>query len=90
MRIKKFKDPSDDEFDQSKEDFVISQKSTLRALDNLVNEYNDFLEDVSPKHWRLTGHHFSELRKMIEEIKELTPITKAEKEIDWVKKERKQ
>jgi hypothetical protein len=94
MKIKKFnegaiKKPSlDEDFDQSKEDFEISKKSTLQLIDSLMSEYEDFLNDVSPKHWRRTGHHFSELRKMKEEINDMTPITKSEKEIDWVKKQR--
>lgn len=85
-RIKKFNDKEN--FDTSKEDFEIGKKEVLMTIERLIEEYGDFVNDVSPKHWRTTGHHFTELRKMIEEINSFTPITITEKEIDWVREER--
>jgi uncharacterized protein with PIN domain len=77
-------------FDISEDDFLISKKSVLILIDQLIEEYSDFTNDVSPKHWRTTGHHITELKKMRDEIKDrLTPITIEEKEIDWVKDARK-
>lgn len=78
-------------FDISEEDFAISKRSVLMLLDELIEEYSDFTNDVSPKNWRTTGHHITELKKMKDDIENrLTPITVEEKEIDWVKDARKE
>jgi len=77
-------------FDISEDDFLISKKSVLILLDQLIEEYSDFTNDVSPKHWRTTGHHITVLKTMSDEIKgRLTPITIEEKEMGWVKDARK-
>lgn len=77
-------------FDISEDDFLISKKSVLILLDQLIEEYSDFTNDVSPKHWRTTGHHITVLKTMRDEIKgRLTPITIEEKEMGWVKDARK-
>jgi len=50
----------------------------LKMVDELINEYDEFTQSVSPKHWRTTGHHFAELRKMKEDIPTFTEITAKE------------
>ena len=70
------------------DDFEIGKKEVSLKLQELIDIYEDFSNDISPKHWRLTGHHITELRKMLDELKGVTEITPEEKEIDWVKKER--
>lgn len=78
-------------FDVSEDDFSISKRSVLMLLDQLIEEYSDFTNDVSPKNWRTTGHHITELKNMKSEIEEkLSPITVEEKEIEWVKDARKE
>lgn len=47
--------------------------------------YEDFSKTVAPKYWRLTGHHFTELKKMKEDIDKFQEITKEDKENDWVR-----
>ena len=64
-------------FDISEDDFLISKNSVLILLDQLIEEYSDFTNDVSPKHWRTTGHHITELKKMRDEIrKRIEPLRK--------------
>ncbi|HLO91534.1 MAG TPA: hypothetical protein VK172_10260 [Lentimicrobium sp.] len=50
----------------------------LKDVENLLDDYDAFTKSVSPKHWRTTGHHCAELRKIKDEIPELTQITEAE------------
>jgi len=80
--IRKFNEHSE------QSDFETLRKGVLFKLDRLVQEYEDFINDVSPKHWRTTGHHLTELRKMREDILRMSEITSDEKEVDWVKKSR--
>ena len=73
--IKKF-----ETFDVSKDDFEISKRSVLMLIDQLIEEYSDFTNDVSPRNWRLTGNHIADLKDMKRQIEShLTPITVEEK-----------
>ena len=72
----------------STDDFEIGKREIKDLIRNLIEIYEDFTNDISPKHWRRTGHHITELRKMMDEIDPITPITSEESEIDWVKKSR--
>lgn len=71
-----------------KDDFEIGKKEVLILIDKLYEAYSDFINDVSPKNWRTTVHHLTELRKMKEDIGRFSEITKEESEIDWVKDQR--
>lgn len=75
-------------YDQSVEDFKMSKRDVKSALEELLRRYNDFTNDVSPKYWRTTGSHITYLKNILEEIERFEPISKEEKEIDWVKKAR--
>jgi len=82
--IKKF-----ESFDTSKDDFNLLKKSVLLKLDSLIEEYDDLSRDVSPRQWRITGHHITDLKKMRQEVENLLPISVEEKENEWVKDARK-
>lgn len=56
-------------------EFEIGKKELSIRIQELINIYEDFTNDVSPKHWRRTGHHITELKKMRDEIKDITEIT---------------
>ncbi len=71
-----------------KDDFEIGKKEVLILIDKLYEAYSDFINDVSPKNWRITGHHLTELSVMKEDIGRFSEITKEESEIDWVKDQR--
>ena len=71
-----------------KDDFEIGKKEVLILIDKLYEAYSDFINDVSPKNWRITGHHLAELHVMKEDIGRFSEITKEESEIDWVKDQR--
>ena len=75
-------------FNESQDDFEIGKKELMIKINEVLDIYNDFVDDVSPKHWRRTGHHITELNKMLDEISTFTAITKEESEIDWVKDSR--
>lgn len=68
--------------------FETIKKELVESFSKVLDIYEDFVDDVSPKHWRRTGHHITELKKMISEIDSLTPITKEEEELEWVKEYR--
>ena len=75
-------------FDESQSDFESLKSGVINRLDRLIEEYEDFTNDVSPKHWRTTGHHLTELRRMKEDISTISEITEPEKDIDWVRQNR--
>ena len=68
------------DFHKMKEDMIIK-------IGTLMKEYYNFTKEVSPNNWRTTGTHYSNLRKMKEEIQNFDQITDEQKEIGWVKKE---
>lgn len=75
-------------YDHSKEDFEIGKKEVEMAIDSLLEKYLDFTNDVSPKYWRTTGTHITDLKKMLEDLKRFEPISIEEKENEWVKEVR--
>ena len=80
MKIKKF--------NENYSDFESNKKELVRLIDDLINHYEDFTNDVSPNFWRTTGNHLTELKKMKDDLERLREISDSEKEIDWVKKYR--
>lgn len=83
--IKKFESKEEDIY---REEFEFGKRETLIKIDELLEVFVDFMDDISPKHWRTTGHYYKEIKNLKEEIQKLTPITKTESEIDWVKEQR--
>lgn len=75
-------------YDNSKDDFEIGKKDVIKILTNLLEVYGDFTNDVSPKYWRTTGHHITEIKNMIEDLERFEPISIEEKQLDWVKDSR--
>lgn len=75
-------------FNEDYSDFESGKKYLLKNLNDLIKEYEDFTNDVSPSHWRTTGHHLTELRKMVEQIQDMKEISEKEKEIEWVQQNR--
>lgn len=59
-----------------------SEKKTniVDMINKLMEEYEIFTKTVSPKNWRTTGHHFTELRKMKEDISFFSEITNKDDE----------
>jgi hypothetical protein len=70
----------------SKADFLIKRNKIVDKLESVRKEYEEFLNDVSPKHWRSGGTFNADLKEMFIKIQSFEEITDAEKEIDWVKK----
>lgn len=59
-------------FKQRKEDI-------LTKLDAFMHEYEKFTNHVSPRNWRSTGTHFTELRGMRNSIQTFEEITEEQK-----------
>ena len=65
--------------------FEEEKEQLVNTIQELLNLYEDFSKTVAPRHWRSTGHHFTELKQMKEDIEEFQEITKEDKENDWVR-----
>ena len=71
-----------------KESTFESDKLNLKKdLVKLIMRYNGFSKSVSPKNWRTTGNHITELKKMLNEIDNLNEISEEEKNNDVIKKQ---
>ena len=75
-------------FNENYSDFESAKKYLLKNLKDLIKEYEEFTNDVSPSHWRTTGHHLTELKRMEEQIQEMKEISEKEKDLDWVQQNR--
>jgi hypothetical protein len=60
--------------------FTDKKQNILTNLENLINQYDDFSKSVDSKHWRITGHHFTDLNRIYQEFKEFTEISEKHKE----------
>jgi hypothetical protein len=67
--------------------FSDEKDKVLNMINSLMEEYEKFTKTVSPKNWRTTGHHFTELRKMKDDIVNFSELTEKEKENEWVRKQ---
>ena len=67
--------------------FLKNKEKIINMINSFMDEYENFTKSVAPKNWRFTGHHFSELRRMKEEIHFFSEITKKDKENEWVKEQ---
>lgn len=63
--------------------FSDNKDKVIEMINSLMKEYDLFTKKVSSKNWRSTGNHFTELRKMKDDIVNFSEITDNEKE--WVK-----
>jgi hypothetical protein len=68
-------------------DFNGQKEDMLKLIDKFMHEYEIFTTRVSPKNWRQTGSHFTELRKMKADIKDFTEMKTSERNNSWVKDE---
>jgi len=59
----------------------------IQGIESLLKQYENFTKSVSPKHWRTTGTHYTNLKQMQEDLVTMTEMTQKEKEIPWVKNE---
>ncbi len=69
--------------------FTFEKEKLVNKLNVILDEYDKFSKKVSPKHWRLTGTHFTQLRIIQEEIQKFSEISDEEKESEWVKEQLK-
>lgn len=62
-------------------DFQLERNKLIDELNALSIKYSDFTDRVSPKQWRLTGHHVNKLFSIAKEMNDLTEITSEEMEV---------
>jgi hypothetical protein len=67
--------------------FSDEKDKVIDMINSFMEEYEKFTKTVSPKNWRTTGHHFTELRKMKDDIENFSELTEKEKENEWVRKQ---
>lgn len=67
--------------------FSYEKDKMIDIINSFMEEYEKFTKTVSSKNWRTTGHHFTELRKMKEDIVNFSELTEKEKENEWVRKQ---
>ena len=67
--------------------FSDEKDKMINMINSFMQEYEKFIKTVSPKNWRTTGHHFTELRKMKDDIVNFSELTEKEKENEWVRKQ---
>lgn len=60
-------------FDSDKEELLIQ-------IDKLIESYDEFSKKISPKHWRLSGSFFTDLKKAKENIVNFSEASDEEKE----------
>lgn len=66
--------------------FSDEKDKVIDMINSFMEEYEKFTKTVSPKNWRTSGHHFTELRKMKDDIVNFSELTEKEKENEWVSK----
>lgn len=59
--------------------FEKRKEKLLKKLNSLMNEYDEFTNQVSPKHWRTTGTHFAQLRTIESEVNDFTEISEEQR-----------
>jgi peptidoglycan hydrolase CwlO-like protein len=60
--------------------FCEEQDKIKSQIDSLLEDYEEFTKKVSPKNWRSTGSHFTNLREMKKDVDNYSAITEEEKE----------
>ena len=76
MKIKALK--SRQEFQEMKDNMSIE-------IDNLLKNYEEFTKSVSPDHWRTTGFHFTNLKKLKNDIQRFEPLKDKDLEEEWIR-----
>lgn len=67
--------------------FSDEKDKMINMINSFMEKYEKFIKTVSPKNWRTTGHHFTELRNMKDDIVNFSELTEKEKENEWVRKQ---
>jgi predicted esterase YcpF (UPF0227 family) len=62
--------------------FSDEKDEVLNLINSFMEEYEKFTKTVSPKNWRTTGHHFTELRKMKDDIVNFSELSKKKKKMN--------
>ncbi len=70
----------DEKLTLTQEEFEQEKNLIVDNINNLINSYDEFTKHVSPKYWRTTSHHFSNLKEMMNDISNFTLITKKERD----------
>ena len=80
MKLKRFEEINEAKGDKDNIKFEAKKAKVLDKIDELMEEYDEFTTMISPKHWRVSGSDFTELRKMKDDVMEFTEATEKDKE----------
>lgn len=70
-------------------EFQIKRNQIVDKLEAFRLEYEEFLKEVSPKNWRISGAYNTVLKEMQISVEGFQQITEEEKNIPWVKEQLK-
>lgn len=59
--------------------FLKEKEEVVDLINTILDKYDNFTKSVSPKHWRTTGHHFTILKEMKDDISLFSKMTENEK-----------
>ena len=60
-------------------EFETEKSEIIGGLKSFINDYESFTKKVSPKYWKTTTHHTTELKNILRGIKKLSEAGKIEK-----------
>lgn len=61
--------------------FEEKRNSFIEKFNDAMEAYDELTKSVSPRNWRTTGHHFTEMKKIKEEVVDLKEITSTEQKM---------
>lgn len=70
---------------KTEKEFNTMRSDIITKLDQFYIDYNNFVNSVSPSNYRLTGHHFIELRNMRDDIQKFTRLNIKDLENDFIR-----
>lgn len=59
--------------------FETKRNEFLQKFQEAMDAYDELIKEVSPKNWRTTGNHFTEMKKIKKETVDLKEITTVER-----------
>ena len=66
-------------------EYKTKKEEVANKIDDLLKSYDELSKMISPKHWRTSGSHFGELKRMKENLNNFTEITPKELDTEWVR-----
>lgn len=72
---------------KTKKQFELMKSEMIQKVDDLMKNFHEFTNSISPNNWRTIGSYYQELKNFKEDIPFFEPITKKDLKKDWVRYE---